>query len=40
MDSALEEIAEWLAVPANSGEFLTLFFDNARDLGEWVRAAL
>lgn len=35
MDSALEEIAEWLAVPANSGEFLTLFFDNARDLGEW-----
>ncbi len=34
-----QEIAEWMAAPGNEDEFVTLFFDDQTDLGDWVRAA-
>lgn len=37
LDTALAEVAQWMAAPANSGEFVTLFFDDQTDLMEWVR---
>lgn len=34
-----QEIAEWMAAPGNEDEFVTLFFDDQSDLGDWVRAS-
>jgi hypothetical protein len=33
-----QEIAEWMAAPGNEDEFVTLFFDDQSDLGDWVGA--
>jgi len=38
LDSALQEVADWMAAPGNEAEFVTLFFDDQSDLGDWVGA--
>mmetsp|Transcript_11458 Transcript_11458/g.34433 ORF Transcript_11458/g.34433 Transcript_11458/m.34433 type:complete len:647 (+) Transcript_11458:108-2048(+) len=35
LDSALQEVAAWMALPENAGEFIALFFDDQSDLGDW-----
>lgn len=33
----MEEVKAWMALPANELEFVVLFFDDQKDLHEWVR---
>lgn len=35
--TAMQELADWLAVPNNQQEFLIVFFDDQMDLAAWVR---
>ena len=32
----VNQIADWMAKPGNEREFVTLFFDDQSDLGDWV----
>ena len=34
--TAMQELADWLAVPQNEQEFLIVFFDDQMDLAAWV----
>ena len=36
---AMEEVADWMALPGNEEEFVVLFFDDQMDLNDWVRDA-
>ena len=35
--TAMQELADWLAMPQNQQEFLIVFFDDQMDLASWVR---
>lgn len=35
--TAMQELADWLAMPQNEQEFLIVFFDDQMDLAAWVR---
>ena len=35
--TAMQEVADWLAMPQNQQEFLIVFFDDQMDLASWVR---
>ena len=34
--TAMQELADWLAMPQNEKEFLIVFFDDQMDLASWV----
>ena len=34
--TAMQEVADWLAMPQNVDEFLIVFFDDQMDLASWV----
>ena len=34
--TAMQELADWLAMPQNQQEFLIVFFDDQMDLASWV----
>jgi len=36
LELAMEEVRAWMAAPANELEFVVLFFDDQKDLHEWV----
>lgn len=38
MEAAMEEVAAWMAAPGNEREFIILFFDDQKDLSDWVRS--
>ena len=34
----MQEVADWMALPDNKREFIVLFFDDQKDLSDWVRS--
>lgn len=38
MEAAMQEVADWMALPGNEREFIVLFFDDQKDLSDWVRS--
>ena len=37
---AMQEVADWMALPGNEEEFVVLFFDDQMDINDWVRDIL
>ncbi len=35
---AMQEVADWMALPGNEEEFVVLFFDDQMDINDWVRS--
>lgn len=40
LEAAMQEVADWMALPGNEREFIVLFFDDQKDLSDWVRSVL